>query len=186
MSAVLLAVGLFIVLVSGAPAHASEAGEATRLNVETEDRVRQGEPHEIGILLTDADGAPLAGQPVTVREQIRFFDYVDTVAVGEARTDHRGAATLEYTPTVPGPGGLTATFDGDATYAGAKASVEVRVAEGAAPATQVTPDRPEPLLPRGVTAFWFVPLLAGVWLAIAAAVYQLVRIPDAGRQPGDA
>ena len=172
--------------IAAAPAAATEAPERTRLAIETDEHAQQGEPHEVTLVLTDARGDPLAGQPITVREQIRFFDYTDTVPIDEVRTDHRGAATMLHTPTTPGPGRLFAEFAGDDVFAAASATAAMQIEEGVSVPTVLTQVRPEPLLPRGVTAVWFVPLLLGVWLAISSAVYQLVCIPGARTRSRDA
>lgn len=169
--------GVMLALLAGAPAAASVATDATRLTITTGEQARQGEPHEVTVRVTDARGAPLAGRSVTLWEQLRFFDYRDMARVADARTDHRGVATVAYTPAAAGSGQLLAEFAGDDTYAASSARTALTVQEGAAVGTRVAFVRPDPLLPRGVTAFWFLPLLAGVWLAIATSIYHLVRIP---------
>ena len=186
MSNALAAFAFVALLIAASPVYAAEPEEATQLSIDPGEQAEQGEPHEATLVLTDARGAPLAGRVIAVSEQIRMFDYTDTAPIDEVRTDHQGAATLTHTPAAPGPARLTAEFAGDEAYAAATATATIQVDEGVGAPIGPDPVRPDPLLPRGVTAVWFVPLLAGVWLAIGAAIYQLVRIPGGRGQRGDA
>jgi hypothetical protein len=173
MRAVLL-LGTAAALLMAAPA---QAQQATTMTIEAPPDVRHGEAHELTVTLTDARGRPLAGQTVTVLEEVRLFDYADIVVVGEVRTDYQGAATLTHVPTAPGRGSLIAQFEGGDGYGPSTASVQFTVAVGAGITTPLIPAETEPILPRGVTAVWFLPLLVGVWLALATSVYHLMRIP---------
>ena len=185
MRAVLIAAAT-LALALGAPAPAHGATQPAQLTLEADEEARQGDPHEITVRLSDASGAPLAGRTVAVRQELRFFDYRDEAPAGEVRTDYRGVATLTHTPTLPGRSRLIAEFAGDDDSAAATATATIAVEEGVAVGSPVVFVRPEPLLPRGVTAVWFVPLLLGVWLAISFALYQLVRIPAARARSRDA
>jgi hypothetical protein len=186
MRAAVLLAGITLVLVGSVPALAAETDRRVQLEVVADDHARQGTPHEITVRLTDARGAPLAGHTVALSEQLRMFDYADTALIAEMRTDFRGQVTLTHVPTAAGSSRLTAEFAGDGAYAPASATLAIQVEEGVGVATPVLHVRPDPLLPRGVTAVWFIPLLLGVWLAIAAAIYHLVRIPGEQGEPRDA
>ena len=180
MRRVIVLVGIAGVLAVAGPvaAEPEPAGlDPTTLTLEADEVARTGEPHEVVVALTGQDGDPLVGQTITVVERIHFFDYADTALVGEARTDHRGIATLSYLPGVPGPGQLTAQYPGSETLAGASDTLQITVDEGIAVDSPFLTAAPDPLLPRGVTAAWFLPLLLAVWLAIAWAVYDALRIP---------
>lgn len=186
MRALVLLAGTALVLVSAAPALAAENGRGVELEIAADEHARQGTPQEVTLRLIDARGAPLAGHTVALWQQLRMFDYTDTALVAEARTDFRGEATLVHVPAAAGSSRLTAEFAGDGTYAPASATLAIQVEEGVGVATPVPHVRPDPLLPRGVTAVWFVPLLLGVWLAIAVSIYHLVRIPGEQEEPRDA
>jgi hypothetical protein len=164
-------------LVLGSPAWAQGEPSATILTIESQPEMRTGEPHEVTVVLTDVHGAPLAGQYVTVLERLRIFDYADRVPAARVRTDHRGAATVSHVPTVPGVGQLTAEFAGDEAYAPATATTTIGVEPGTDMMAVPLTSRPDTILPRGVTAAWFLPLLVGVWLAISFAVYQVAGLP---------
>lgn len=167
--------GIAAMLAVALPAVATP--EPTVLTLDAATEARTGEPHEVSVTLTDARGTPLAGQTITVLERMRFFDYTDTATVAEVRTNQRGTATLSHTPSAPGPGRLIAEFAGSDELAPAVGTFALTVEEGVGVTSPVLPGVPEPLLPRGVTALWFLPLLLGVWLAIAAALYNALRIP---------
>jgi hypothetical protein len=165
-----------VLILAGTMAVAS-AQQPTRLTIEVSSQVRTGEAEQVTVLLTDARGAPLAGEFVTVYERVSFFDYSGTARLAELRTDYRGMASLTYVAAAPGRGQLTAEYPGSERYAPSTTIASIRVETGPGVVTGVAFERPAPLLPRGVTAAWFLPLLIGVWLAIATAVYQVVRIP---------
>ena len=178
-------------LLAGAAAPA-QAAEPVDLAIEAPERAAAGEEHMITVRLADADGQPLEGETVVVAEELRFFTYADTRRLGEAQTRHDGTASVPHQVTGVGEVTLVADYPGSEDHAGASATARVDVAAGTAPAalapgaTVEAPGAPgelrDPLLPRGVTAVWFVPLLLGLWLAIAAAVYQAVRIPLESRR----
>jgi hypothetical protein len=171
-----LVLAVAAVLVGVGPVPAVGARQATTLTVEGSDPARHGEPHEITIVLT-AGGTPLTGEMVALFEELHFFDYVDTVLVSEVRTDFRGTATVTHIPSAPGPGRVTVHYPGSDAFAPADASMPFAVVEGTPLVTPVIPVPSPPLLPRGITAAWFIPLLIGVWVALGSAVYNLVRIP---------
>jgi hypothetical protein len=162
-------------LVVAAPAIA--APQPTVLTIEAAEVARTGEAHEITVTLTDARGAPVAGESVTVTEQLRFFDYRGRSVVGAARTNHLGTVRVTHVPSAAGTVRLGAEYAGSEELGASTDARTVTVDVGVGVASPVLPGPPEPLLPRGVTAVWFVPLLLGVWLAIAAAVYNAMRIP---------
>ena len=112
MRIVSVVLGIVAVLALAAPVAAQEPLRRTTLTIEAEEPARTGEPQQVIAVLTGADGAPIAGQHVAVYGQLRFFDYTDTALVGEARTDHRGMATVSHAPTVEGTTRLTAEFAG--------------------------------------------------------------------------
>lgn len=175
-----LAVGLVAALVAAVPAAATEPGVGTRLAIEVAAEAVQGEEHHTRIVLTDVRGNPLQGEIVALYEQLRLFDYADTALVGEKRTDHHGAATFAHVPSVPGRSRLAAEYFGSDIFGAATATATITVHIGTGVATPLIPEPPPPLLPRGVTSAWFLPLLMGVWLALGVAVYHLVHIPAQG------
>lgn len=178
-----LAFGLLLVLGFAGPAHASEAQQATRITIETEGDARHGEQHPTTVVLTDSRGNPLSGETIVLLEEIGLFDYQGVAVVAESQTDYRGAASFVHVPLAPGNGRLIAEYGGNASFAPATAAVPFSVGEGIGLFTPVIPEPSAPLLPRGVTAAWFLPLLVGVWLALGAAVYHLVRIPREVQAP---
>jgi hypothetical protein len=178
MRAALLAAVLTLTAVATiTPALAAETTQATRLVVEVAEGARHGEPHAVTAILTDRRGRPLAGETVAVWEQVRLFDYTDFVLIAEVRTNHEGRATVSHVATAPGAGRITAEYAGSDRYAPADATIAFTIAEGVGVVSRVMPVAPDPLLPRGVTAAWFLVLLVGVWVALGATVYHLVRIP---------
>jgi hypothetical protein len=181
-----LILGVLVAAVMAGPAQADQGQQPTTLTIQTHDQARLGEPHEATVVLTDARGRPLVGETVTVLEELRLFDYADTVPVAEVRTDYRGAATVAHLPAALGRSRLLAEYAGSETFAPAAASALFTVADGAGLVTPVLPAPSAPLLPRGVTAAWFLPLLIGVWLALGGAVYHVVRIPREGQARAEA
>ena len=167
---VTLVLGLAVTLVVTGLATAAAGQQATSLTIQIEDDARHGEPHAAVIVLTDARGRPLAGETIILYEELALFDYTDTVVIGEVQTDYRGVAALSHIPLAPGRGRLIAEYAGNEAFRPVTAAVPFEVAAGAGIPTPVIPTPREPLLPRGVTAAWFLPLLVGVWLALGAAV----------------
>ena len=178
----LTAIGSLALLLVGAPAMADPV--ATDVAIEAEPDARTGEPLEVTVSLTDAEGQPVSDAQVTVSEELRFFDYADVASVGEVRTDYRGSATLSHVPRSAGAGRLIAEFPGSDELAPATGTTELTVEEGVGVVSPIFPTAPDPLLPRGVTAVWFLPLLLAVWLAIATSVYNALRIRTE-REAGD-
>jgi hypothetical protein len=166
------------------PVGAGEVRQAVTLTIEAPEQVVQGDQYEVTIRLTDERGRPLVGETVAVVEELRFFDYVDFRPIALLRIDHAGTATLSFTPRTPGRSSLTVDFAGTGQFESASAAASFTVAEGTGVVTHLTPVRADSILPRGVTAVWFLILLIGVWLALATAVYQLVRIPREGEVSG--
>lgn len=172
--------GLALVLLWAGPAGAGEARQEVRLTINASQQAVQGEHFEATISLVDQHGRPIAGATVVVLEEIRFFDYVDFRTVGLLRTDSQGTATVALTPRRPGESSLSVEFAGTEEFGAARATTPFTVESGTAVVTFLTPVVADPILPRGVTAIWFLVLLIGVWLALASAVYQLVRISREG------
>jgi hypothetical protein len=175
-----IALGILLTLAFGSPAYATEAQESTRLVIELDHHALHGEQHQVTVFLTDSRGRPLSGEAVTLFEELRLFDYVGMGRVAELRTDYRGGATFAHTPVAEGNGLVTAEYRGSATYLPATTTVVFSVGQGTGLADRVIPEPGPPILPRGVTAAWFLPLLVGVWLSLAAVVYHMVRIPREG------
>lgn len=178
MRTALVAAALALTAVAtAAPALAVESAQATRLTVEVADGARHGEAHEVTVRLTDRRGKAIAGEAIAIWEQIRLFDYTDLALVAEARTNHEGRVTVSHVATAPGTGRIVAEYAGADRYAPARSTVTFPIAEGTGVRSRVMATGPDPLLPRGVTATWFLVLLVGVWVALGATVYHLVRIP---------
>jgi hypothetical protein len=175
-----LAVGIIAALMAAGTAAAAEPGAGTRLTIEAATEAFHGEVHHTTVVLTDSRGNPLQGETVALYEELRLFDYTDMSLVGEERTDHRGVATFAYIPPMPGRSLLAAEYPGSDTFGPATATATITVHVGTGVVTPVIPEPSPPLLPRGVTAAWFLPLLMGVWLALGVAVYHLVHIPAQG------
>lgn len=175
-----ITLGILLMLTLAAPAYATEAQQSTRLIIELDHHARHGEQHQVTVYLTDSLGKPLSGETVTLFEELRLFDYVGVGLVAELRTDYRGGATFAHIPVAEGNGRVTAEYHGSATYLPATTTVVFSVGQGTGLADRVIPEPGPPMLPRGVTAAWFLPLLIGVWLALATVVYHLVRIPLEG------
>ncbi len=171
----LAAIGVATMLMVAAPAAANPA--STEVAIVVESGARTGEPLDVTITLSDASGDPVSEAPVMVLEELRFFDYHDVSTVGETRTDHRGIATLTYVPGRAGQGRLIAEYPGADELDPATDTAMITVEEGVGVVSPVIPATPDPLLPRGVTAVWFLPLLLAIWLAIATSVYNVLRIP---------
>jgi plastocyanin len=111
--------------------------------------------------LGTTDGTPLEG--ITVRfEQQATLVTPGWVTLGTARTDGRGAATLEYLPFgTPGDQPVRAVFEGSARYEPAAAAAMLKVAE-------VLPAWHAPVEPRfGDVRYWLlVAGVGGVWLTL--------------------
>jgi hypothetical protein len=172
--------GLAVVLLWAGPAGAGEARQEVRLTIDAPQQAVQGEHFEATISLVDQRGRPIVGATVVVLEEIRFFDYVDFRTVGLLRTGSQGTVTVALTPRAPGLSSLRVEFAGTEEFGAALATASLTVASGTAVVTHLTPVIADSILPRGVTAVWFLVLLIGVWLALAAAMYQLARIPREG------
>ncbi len=175
-----IALGILLLLAFASPVYATEAQQSTRLIIELDHHARHGEQHQVTVYLTDSRGRPLSGEAVALFEELRLFDYVGMGLVAELRTDYRGSATFAHMPVAEGNGRVTAEYRGSATHLPATATVVFSVGQGTGLADQVIPEPGPTLLPRGVTAAWFLPLLVGVWLSLGTVVYHLVRIPREG------
>jgi hypothetical protein len=178
---------LVALAVPTAEAVTAQSTTASSLRIEVPEQITQGQETTIAAVLEDRRGRPIQGAVIGFSERIRFFGYADTAPIGEARTDFRGRASLTHVPTTTGTGQLIAEFLGNEALAPASASSSI-VIGAAPPATEAvaTPPAEASLLPRGVTAIWFVVLLVGVWAAIGTAVYNVVRIPGERRRSADA
>ena len=108
--AVLLATVLALAVALGAPAAAAEP-VATTLSVSAT-KAYAGAASEVTVALTDADGQPVAGALVRLERRGGEATTLTTGAGGSATTSLSASRT-------PGDNRLTATYDGDATYAAA-------------------------------------------------------------------
>jgi hypothetical protein len=164
-----------------AVAHA-QAPAPAQLTLLPPDAMVQGEPATLRATLTNAAGDPLAGETLTFRATLPFFDYVSVVELGTARTDFRGEARLQYTPTVDGARTFSVAYAGTADLPAATASQQVRVAEGYL--DPVSAPRPAVLswLTRGRATALLLPAILGVWVVFGYALFQMARIARDGRQ----
>jgi hypothetical protein len=139
----------------------------------------QGEAVTVEIVLLQQSGRPLS-DTVTIYEVARFFSYTGRIKVGEVRTNSLGRATLKYTPTAYGQGGLVAEYAGGTAAGAAAARTSFMIQRG-----KITPVAAQPeLLPRGVTPIWLLALLVGVWVSVGIALYHLARIPGEREESG--
>ena len=167
-------------VVALAVAHA-QAPAPTQLTLLPPDAMVQGEPATLRSTLTDAAGNPIAGETLTFRATLPFFDYVSVVEIGTARTDFRGEARLAYTPTVDGARTFSVAYAGTADLPAATASQRVHVAEGYL--DPVTAPKPAVLswLTRGRATALLLPAILGVWVVFGYALFQMARIARDGR-----
>lgn len=163
-------------LVCGSATALADDGLATRLTVRTDQITVNGEPVIVHARLTDAGGAPIAGQLLRLVVPVRFMGATRNEIAGEGTTDETGRATIRFAPSRTGSMTASVTFWGGGGYAPAEAPLTfdvVRPVVGYEPA------------PVGLQAPWaraaLIPLpFIAVWLTYLFVLRLVVRVRRAG------
>lgn len=164
----------------------AQAPNTTTLALEVPDALVQGQSATLRATLSDGDGAPITGAPITFWVSLHFFDHTDTLRLGTARTNFRGVASLTFNPTIDGRRHLAAAFEGSADLAPSEASLPVTVASGVLPEAARPAAPVLPWMTRSRTVALLLPAILGVWIIFGYALYQMTSIAAEGRRPSPA
>lgn len=120
---------LAVALLGAFPASALAAGAGpTALSLAVPPRVELGQVAEVRARLTDASGAPLPKATILFTATLAFLQGESEVVLADARTDTDGVATGQLQLRTVGTVTINAVFEGDETYAAARASGTIAVA----------------------------------------------------------
>ena len=173
-SMVVLALGLMLAG-TAAPALAGQ-GVPTSLEVRADSTTVDGQPVVIHVILTDADGDPVAGELLRLIVPVEFMGATKNEIVGEGTTNDAGNAAIRFAPSQTGTVAATVSFWGAQGYAPSDAAVTFEVAR---PVVTYDP------APVGLQAPWaraaLIPLpFLAVWLTYAVVLWFAVRLRRAG------
>ncbi len=177
----------------------AEAKSST-LSLSTPAQGQPGQPMSLTAVLKDMEGKPITGAPVKFYISADFFAS-GLMEVGEAVTNDRGVAVLNYTPKLSGDVQVEARYDDieattalilietDKTFYQAEAGIRLpapgkEVVIG--PESAVNPTSGSPVsalrLPGGILSWLllFAVTLIVLWFTYFRAVYQVFRIPIRG------
>ncbi|MBI2853186.1 MAG: c-type cytochrome [Chloroflexi bacterium] len=154
--------------------------------------------------IKDKDGKPIAGETVKFLARVSFLNGGGLMEIGEAATDARGVALLDYTPRFDGEVQLVARYGG----AESSAALVLGAADKPFYATHIGIDLPAPgeevvfgpksamgldednnaptsafRLPGGVLS-WLLTVVATaalIWFTYFRVMFQVFRIPGPGR-----
>ncbi|MBI2836485.1 MAG: c-type cytochrome [Chloroflexi bacterium] len=163
-----------------------------------------GQPMAFSAELKGKDGKPIAGEAVKFLAKVAFLNGPGLMDIGEAKTDARGIARLDYTPRFDGEVQFVARFGG----AESSAVITLAVADkvfytphigidlpapgpevvfGPKSAMQLDEDNNAPTaafrLPGGIISWLLtvVGTVALIWFTYFRVMYQVFSIPSGGR-----
>lgn len=195
-----------LVLLFAFPEVALAAGtERTAISIAVPPRAAVGQVAEVQAKLTDASGAAIAKALVLFTTKLSFLEGESDVVLADARTDATGLAVADIDLRTDGSLQITAVFQGDDRYAGAKATALIEVASsgqvyeqqagvklpGINEAPTVVAGTPSVGLLQSFSRFW--PALSGwpvalvlmiIWSFYGAVVVLLFRIVSAAKATG--
>lgn len=164
---------LIVSALGGSVAAAEAAGIPTALTMTAPSAVDLGEELVVEARLTTADGHPVAGVPLTLRQ----VGAVGERTMAEATTDAGGAASFVHREYTVAALTLKVAFAGNTSYGPSQAEVTVAIAGVEAKPAVVMSHAPGPLT-KGI----LFGLLGSVWLTYLFAASRVVRVArDKGR-----
>ena len=162
--------------VTAAPAHA-EGDPVLTLTAPAAGLL--GEPVTLFVTLHDSEGAPIAGETVSILTPVRFLNKFSRAELGRVVTDESGNGRLVYEPRRSGEITLEARF-----------APEDGAVVGVALVTQIRGDRQLVTSEIGKDAPAFEPwaivaVLSIVWLALFSVALRIHAISADTPRPGD-
>ncbi|MBI4339234.1 MAG: Ig-like domain-containing protein [Chloroflexi bacterium] len=167
---------LLLALLSPAAALAQQPIPQLVLGVQPSSPV--GNPMVVAGYLLDPAGNPISGQTVAFSTEAEFMNTLGSFEIGQAVTDDRGLAYVQYVPKEVGTSTITARFAGNDVFAPLTTSSPLEVTEGKATYKQERPFR----IP-GADVRLVVVLLSGVWSLYLLVTVLFWLISRAGDRP---
>lgn len=153
----------------------ASAGQPTELTLELPPEAGVGDSVAIDAYLRDQEGNPIPDQPVVFYTETAFLNTYDNTVIGRVTTDENGRARLQYTLRSSGETKLTARFEGNAQWSGAKAKGSFTVSPGPQLYQEEVPFR----VP-GVNVALMAIILGTVWSIYLGVMILLLMVSRAG------
>lgn len=171
--AVSAVLSLGLLLLPGFALAQTAVQRATTLTLTAPESVPVGNHARLIAVLRDVAGSPVPEARIIFTSPATFGGTTGEMAIGEAWTDAKGVATLDYQLRTQGGNDFVARFYGDGTHLPAEAGAVVS-GTGLVQLTQRTAGVHLPVL----GAWTIIAVLCAVWSVYFLGMRQVLRIPE--------